>query len=545
MKNNRLKNAKAITLIALVVTIIVLLILAGVSIMMLTGDNGILTNAQQTSTQSAYKGAEEQVKIAYMAVKTEIMAKIIEDGTYDPSSRDNTQKLANIVRQDLGLAEDDKNGNGTWKVDDTTDGEIKITYTDSKIDQGVIGTVNLTQLDGQVSPTVVPRYEGVVHYQINLLPTQDAKLYVDTAPAEAPVAQTYTITYLANTGSGEMAPQSKTEGVDYTIAANSFTAPTGKVFKNWNTAADGNGTSYSAGATYSTNASLILYAQWKTEGTVDEVGDGTSTVYYKGSGNWEVFFKDNGRTYLIYKGADAYASLNAPKLGTKNWSDIYSNKNSYYSVSDGTHTHLTDYLVKSADSDRFKPATQAGWLNKYMTWLGDGTTNYSDAGNMAFTLFMLDQNVWKYGTLTPDSNSNATAYYDPNCADWVIGGPTMEMMVATANTGRNQSYSCNVEQADGYSVSGISSSNSLPAGTLWNHTSGRNYHYYWLACPCCSRDSIAWGMYGYNSIVNGNGYGTNYGFRPVVCLKSGVTLTTEGASAKGTTYVLKLISGQN
>lgn len=39
MKTNELRNTKAITLIALVVTIIVLLILAGVSISVLTGDN--------------------------------------------------------------------------------------------------------------------------------------------------------------------------------------------------------------------------------------------------------------------------------------------------------------------------------------------------------------------------------------------------------------------------------------------------------------------------------------------------------------------------
>lgn len=42
---NKIKQEKAITLIALVVTIVVLLILAGVSINMLTGQNGILTNA--------------------------------------------------------------------------------------------------------------------------------------------------------------------------------------------------------------------------------------------------------------------------------------------------------------------------------------------------------------------------------------------------------------------------------------------------------------------------------------------------------------------
>ena len=40
----KLKQNKAITLIALVVTIIVLLILAGVSVSMLTGQNGILNS---------------------------------------------------------------------------------------------------------------------------------------------------------------------------------------------------------------------------------------------------------------------------------------------------------------------------------------------------------------------------------------------------------------------------------------------------------------------------------------------------------------------
>ena len=40
------RTNKGITLIALVITIIVLLILAGVSIAMLTGENGILTQAQ-------------------------------------------------------------------------------------------------------------------------------------------------------------------------------------------------------------------------------------------------------------------------------------------------------------------------------------------------------------------------------------------------------------------------------------------------------------------------------------------------------------------
>ena len=61
------KNNKGITLIALVITIIVLLILAGVSIAMLTGQNGILTQAQIAKTTTENKSAEEKVNLAVTA----------------------------------------------------------------------------------------------------------------------------------------------------------------------------------------------------------------------------------------------------------------------------------------------------------------------------------------------------------------------------------------------------------------------------------------------------------------------------------------------
>lgn len=59
-----MKNNKGITLIALVVTIIVLLILAGVSIAMLTGDNGILSQARVAKTSSVKGNLDEAAKIA-------------------------------------------------------------------------------------------------------------------------------------------------------------------------------------------------------------------------------------------------------------------------------------------------------------------------------------------------------------------------------------------------------------------------------------------------------------------------------------------------
>ena len=58
-----IREKKAITLIALVITVIVLLILAGVSIAMLTGNNGILTQAQKARISTELASYKEQVEL--------------------------------------------------------------------------------------------------------------------------------------------------------------------------------------------------------------------------------------------------------------------------------------------------------------------------------------------------------------------------------------------------------------------------------------------------------------------------------------------------
>ena len=65
MSMNKWKNRNSgITLIALVITIIVLLILAGVSIAMLTGDNGLLTQAAKAKEATEKAQKEEQAQLA-------------------------------------------------------------------------------------------------------------------------------------------------------------------------------------------------------------------------------------------------------------------------------------------------------------------------------------------------------------------------------------------------------------------------------------------------------------------------------------------------
>ena len=89
-KDFRASN-KGITLIALVITIIVLLILAGVSIAMLTGDNGIITQAQNAKekTEEARIREEQQLDSLLNRITSEIPS---EEG-YNESKNVNSPKI--------------------------------------------------------------------------------------------------------------------------------------------------------------------------------------------------------------------------------------------------------------------------------------------------------------------------------------------------------------------------------------------------------------------------------------------------------------------
>ena len=61
---------KGITLIALVITIIILLILASVTVATLTGDNGIITKAMEARQKTEEAELDEQLKLARVKCET-------------------------------------------------------------------------------------------------------------------------------------------------------------------------------------------------------------------------------------------------------------------------------------------------------------------------------------------------------------------------------------------------------------------------------------------------------------------------------------------
>lgn len=69
-----MKNQKGITLVALVITIVVLLILAGVTISMVMGPNGVLTNSQIAKEKSARGTASDALSTALSSISTSYYA---------------------------------------------------------------------------------------------------------------------------------------------------------------------------------------------------------------------------------------------------------------------------------------------------------------------------------------------------------------------------------------------------------------------------------------------------------------------------------------
>ena len=96
------KNSKGITLIALVITIIILLILAGVTIATLTGDNGILTQAGKAKDKTTEAESIERVQI-------EVAGSFGNDGKIDVDElNENLKNIEGLTYKGNALSDSNK-----------------------------------------------------------------------------------------------------------------------------------------------------------------------------------------------------------------------------------------------------------------------------------------------------------------------------------------------------------------------------------------------------------------------------------------------------
>ena len=130
-----LKQERGVTLVALVITIIILLILAGVSIAMLTGENGLLTKANTAKEESAKAEVADRINMEITAIYADVLA----------------DNLADFADYDLTQINTNLNGVAEAELDttDTTNKTLNFTGTTYT---GITGKIVITGV-GKATPT--------------------------------------------------------------------------------------------------------------------------------------------------------------------------------------------------------------------------------------------------------------------------------------------------------------------------------------------------------------------------------------------------------
>ena len=149
-KQHIVANEKAITLIALVVTIVILLILAGVTITMTLGQNGLFTRAREG--RAAYEESEVR----------DDLSMLITQYTWDKASEKTDKSLGDYLKD-----------NGATSVKANADGTtLEVTYKGYTFkvnkDSGEITEVSKGEgSDSPTTPTIMPKVGEIVSYTPN------------------------------------------------------------------------------------------------------------------------------------------------------------------------------------------------------------------------------------------------------------------------------------------------------------------------------------------------------------------------------------------
>ena len=145
--------------------------------------------------------------------------------------------------------------------------------------------------------------------------TDSGKTYTVNATASK-TANTYTIAFNANNGSGTMSSITATYDQSITLPANTFTR-VGYNFANWNTVANGSGSTYADKASVknlATSGTVTLYAQW-SEKSSNGVVVTANTLTYTGSAQ-NLVSVTNPNSLTIYYSLTSIADAQSKKSTT-------------------------------------------------------------------------------------------------------------------------------------------------------------------------------------------------------------------------------------
>ena len=228
---------------------------------------------------------------------------------------------------------------------------------------------------------------------------------------------------------------------------------------------------------------------------------------------WKIFYADNSNIYLIADNYVERANLPNSTNGTTATANKPNDGNSSYARTAYFSNILEDY---KDGSSRITENKLKALNNDYFNTKGYTSEN----SNMKSVAYMMDTTAWN------------SKFRDTSKAEYVVGGPTVELLFKSYNEKYKTAYESQASSATGYQIRETSSDswsnyvNSMlkTSDSLYVITKQTDALAYWLASPsACNADDV---MVVYcDGIVSADDY--NYsrnGFRPLVCLKSDVTL---------------------
>ena len=494
-----------ITLIALVVTIIVLLILSGISIQMLTGDNGILRQAGNAKTQTDIAGEKEILQIsAVSAMGKQKYGDVTKEKLDDELDNNIGNENYSSELVENGISVTFKNSERTYIIDyngnvekaapkiAVDENSLTITNTDgSSITKGQVeqGTALKISFNASVKGGTVSISPSLPH----------------TTTTEEIEAKSVTFTITASV------PDETVEPLEYTVNLKD-------VYKSNVVSMEELKTQASKYFGYD----VINYA----ETLPSNLRDTKWQLFYAGALNGET----EQRIYLITKGCVKNTVLPA-KNGATPIATSGSNYKAKFSKYQRYATNINDGVCNpSIYSGSSAIATSMKKYNKdYFI-----TKNYSSTNpNMRAVAYMLDTITW---------SPFATSYN--NYAEWAIGGPTIELLFTAYNkykglTGSTE-YLADAVSATGYKISRDGGINYADSYTqmieIDTYSPYRSLDFtsqasgYWLASPSNSSANSVMDV-GDGGYVDGIDYdNSSRAFRPLVLLNSNFQLekTTSG-----------------
>ena len=269
------------------------------------------------------------------------------------------------------------------------------------------------------------------------------------------------------------------------------------------------------------NANTIASAT-DTEKANNYYGKSVNYTSANGVTGWKIFYADSSNIYLI---ADEYVDVAKLPRGTDTSGNPVGSPPAREGTDDSKDAPFDNIMdAYSTGAARITTDTIKN-LNSSFFARSDSSknTNY----NMRAVAYMLDTTAW---STFKDSNGKA---------DYVIGGPTLEMLFKSYNQkhpGKN--YEAQAKSVTGYQLrvnggtwkNGIdSSSDYLDSNdSLYVLPESKGAETMWLASPSADDAISVMRVNYFGKVGNQYFYNDHSGFRPLVCLKSNVQLQESG-----------------